>query len=356
MATLKIENLCKSYGTVDILKNIDLDVADGEFVVLVGPSGCGKSTLLRCIAGLEAIDAGNLHIGSRRVNDLAPAQRKIAMVFQSYALYPHRNVHDNMTFGLRFSGMDKAEMERRVAAAAKMLQLEPLLARRPRDLSGGQRQRVAIGRAIVREPDIFLFDEPLSNLDAALRVSTRIEIAKLHRLLSATMIYVTHDQTEAMTLADRIVVMNGGRIEQEGAPLDLYYRPANLFVARFIGSPAMNLFEASSGQGVVRADDIRKIDLGTAAFPGGRLTIGVRPEHFRLADTGDLVLEAGVDLIERLGEISYAHLRMPGGAPLIVELRGRMVPARGEKIVIAADRRDVHLFDATGAGIALAFA
>ncbi len=244
MATLRIEKLCKSYGSLAILKNIDLDVADGEFVVLVGPSGCGKSTLLRCIAGLEAIDTGNLHIGPRRVNDLAPAQRKIAMVFQSYALYPHRNVHDNMTFGLRFSGMDKAEMERRVAAAAKMLQLEPLLSRRPRDLSGGQRQRVAIGRAIVREPDIFLFDEPLSNLDAALRVSTRIEIAKLHRLLSATMIYVTHDQTEAMTLADRIVVMNGGRIEQEGAPLDLYYRPANLFVARFIGSPAMKSFRS----------------------------------------------------------------------------------------------------------------
>jgi len=252
MATLKIENLSKSYGSVAILKNIDLAVADGEFVVLVGPSGCGKSTLLRCIAGLEAIDTGNLFIGPRRVNDLPPAERKIAMVFQSYALYPHRNVHDNMTFGLRFSGMDKAEIERRVAAAAQMLQLEPLLGRRPRDLSGGQRQRVAIGRAIVREPSIFLFDEPLSNLDAALRVSTRIEIAKLHRLLSSTMVYVTHDQTEAMTLADRIVVMNSGRIEQAGAPLDLYYRPANLFVARFIGSH--NVIGTPAGKVAVRSD------------------------------------------------------------------------------------------------------
>jgi ABC-type sugar transport system ATPase subunit len=356
MATLTIDNLSKSYGSVAILKDINLAVSDGEFVVLVGPSGCGKSTLLRCIAGLEAIDSGDLFIGQRRVNDLPPAERKIAMVFQSYALYPHRNVHDNMTFGLRFSGMDKAEMERRVAAAAQMLQLEPLLGRKPRDLSGGQRQRVAIGRAIVREPSIFLFDEPLSNLDAALRVSTRIEIAKLHRMLSATMVYVTHDQTEAMTLADRIVVMNGGRIEQAGAPLDLYYRPANLFVARFIGSPAMNLFEASSAAGALKAAGIGTIDLGATPLPEGRLTIGVRPEHFRLAATGDLVIEAGVDLVERLGEISYAHLRSQAGTPLIVELRGRTVPAPGQTITISADRRDLHVFDSSGASIALALA
>src|SRR5579872_4675120 len=244
MATLRIEKLNKSYGAVDVLKDIDLAINDREFVVLVGPSGCGKSTLLRMIAGLDGVTSGDIHIGEKRVNNLEPSQRKIAMVFQSYALYPHMNVRKNMTFGLKFSGMAQAEMDRRVADAARMLRLDQLLDRRPRELSGGQRQRVAIGRAIVREPDVFLFDEPLSNLDAALRVSTRVEIAKLHRLLGATMVYVTHDQIEAMTLADRIVVMNHGRIAQVGRPLDLYYAPANLFVAGFIGSPAMNFFDA----------------------------------------------------------------------------------------------------------------
>jgi ABC-type sugar transport system ATPase subunit len=221
MANLRIEKLAKHYGETRVLSDIDLQVDDGEFVVLVGPSGCGKSTLLRMIAGLDAPTAGDIHIGDRLVNALAPAERKIAMVFQSYALYPHMDVRKNMTFGLKFAGVERKEMDRRVAEAARMLKLEPLLHRQPRDLSGGQRQRVAIGRAIVREPDVFLFDEPLSNLDAALRVSTRVEIARLHRLLGATMVYVTHDQIEAMTLADRIVVMNQGRIEQIGKPLDL---------------------------------------------------------------------------------------------------------------------------------------
>src|SRR6202034_1898096 len=267
MATVRIANLNKSYGVSAILKDIDLSIEQGEFVVLVGPSGCGKSTLLRMIAGLDGVTGGDIYIGDRRVNDLEPAHRKIAMVFQSYALYPHMNVKKNMTFGLKFAGTARPEIERRVAEAARMLRLEPLLERRPRDLSGGQRQRVAIGRAIVREPDVFLFDEPLSNLDAALRVSTRVEIAKLHRLLGATMIYVTHDQIEAMTLADRIVVMNHGRIVQVGQPLDLYYTPADLFVAGFIGSPAMNFFPAE----VVGVED------GKARIAGGAVDAFILP-------------------------------------------------------------------------------
>src|SRR5277367_3082654 len=246
MAGLDIKAINKSYGSAHVLSDINLAIEDGEFLVLVGPSGCGKSTLLRMIAGLDAPTSGDIRIGGKLVNALAPAERKIAMVFQSYALYPHMDVRKNMTFGLKFTGVKPAERERRVAEAARMLRLEPLLGRYPRDLSGGQRQRVAIGRAIVREPDVFLFDEPLSNLDAALRVSTRVEIARLHRLLGATMIYVTHDQIEAMTLADRIVVMNHGRIVQVGRPLDLYYTPADLFVAGFIGSPAMNFFDAET--------------------------------------------------------------------------------------------------------------
>ena len=260
MANLRIDHLNKSYGTARVLSDIGLSIDDGEFVVLVGPSGCGKSTLLRMIAGLDAPTSGDIFIGGKLVNALAPAERKIAMVFQSYALYPHMDVRKNMTFGLKFTGVAPAERDRRVAEAARMLRLEELLGRYPRDLSGGQRQRVAIGRAIVREPDVFLFDEPLSNLDAALRVSTRVEIARLHRLLGATMVYVTHDQIEAMTLADRIVVMNHGRIAQVGKPLDLYYSPADLFVAGFIGSPAMNFFpaEVESVEGRQGADRRRR--------------------------------------------------------------------------------------------------
>ncbi len=241
MGSLVLEKIKKSFGSVDVIKGVDLTVQDGEFVVFVGPSGCGKSTLLRIIAGLEEQTSGHLSIDGRRVDVTPPAKRGIAMVFQSYALYPHLDVRRNMGLALEQEGVGKAEIERRVTKAATMLQLDPLLARRPAELSGGQRQRVAIGRAIVREPKLFLFDEPLSNLDAALRVGTRIEIAKLHRQLGATMIYVTHDQVEAMTLADRIVVFNGGKIEQVGRPMELYHTPANLFVAGFIGSPTMNL-------------------------------------------------------------------------------------------------------------------
>jgi ABC-type sugar transport system ATPase subunit len=327
--------------------------------VLVGPSGCGKSTLLRLIAGLDEVSRGDLYIGERRVNGLEPSQRKIAMVFQSYALYPHMDVRRNMTFGLKFSGMAKDEIDRRVAEAARMLQLGPLLGRRPRDLSGGQRQRVAIGRAIVREPDVFLFDEPLSNLDAALRISTRVEIAKLHRLLGATMIYVTHDQTEAMTLADRIVVMNQGRIAQVGKPLDLYYAPANLFVAGFIGSPAMNFFDAEISARTDR--ELSLVGAGFAAFDlpvtafagkvGDKVKIGVRPEHLGATAEPTLLVTAAVDLVERLGETSFAYLRTSANSTLIAEVRGRDAPSAGETLTVGANARDIHLFDAGGARV-----
>jgi ABC-type sugar transport system ATPase subunit len=358
MADLRIEKLCKSYGQAEILRDIDLSVPDGSFVVLVGPSGCGKSTLLRMIAGLESITSGRLAIGGKVVNDLPPAERGIAMVFQSYALYPHMDVAANMGFGLRFAGTPRAEIDRRVAEAARILQLEPLLKRKPRDLSGGQRQRVAIGRAIVREPQVFLFDEPLSNLDAALRVNTRIEIAKLHSMLKATIVYVTHDQVEAMTLADTIVVMNKGRIEQAGKPLDLYYRPANLFVAGFIGSPAMNFVKgritAAAPEGVVvEADGGGRLAL--AARPGVRagdtVTVGIRPEHLSLSGPGDVEISGTLDLVERLGETGYAYLKLDTGVPVTAEVRGAVDLAPGSRATVSASSGNVHLFD--GAGLAL---
>jgi ABC-type sugar transport system ATPase subunit len=356
MANLRIESLAKSYGPTLVLDDINLSVDDREFVVLVGPSGCGKSTLLRMIAGLDAPTAGDIYIGDRLVNNLAPAERKIAMVFQSYALYPHMNVRKNMTFGLKFTAVGRVEMDRRVAEAARMLKLEPLLERQPRDLSGGQRQRVAIGRAIVREPDVFLFDEPLSNLDAALRVSTRVEIARLHRLLGATMIYVTHDQIEAMTLADRIVVMNQGRIEQVGKPLDLYYAPANLFVAGFIGSPAMNFFKArvdriADGQAHISGPALTSFvaPAGAGAFKeGAALIVGVRPEHLVSPAAGALATKGAVELVERLGESSFAHIRRADDQMLVAEIRGRQTPKAGDAITLGADLRDVHVFDEGG--------
>ncbi len=358
MSNLRVEHLGKSYGSANVLSDINLSVENGEFIVLVGPSGCGKSTLLRMIAGLDGVTTGDIYIGDRLVNGLAPAERKIAMVFQSYALYPHMDVRKNMTFGLKFTGVAPAERERRVNEAARMLRLEELLGRYPRDLSGGQRQRVAIGRAIVREPDVFLFDEPLSNLDAALRVSTRVEIARLHRLLGATMVYVTHDQTEAMTLADRIVVMSQGRIEQIGKALDLYYAPANLFVAGFIGSPAMNFFPGA----------VESVDGGTArivgagfeplALPadaldrGAKVTIGVRPEHLRIAGEGPFATSGAVELVERLGESSFAHVRRADGKMLVVEVRGRETPDVTETVTFRAPLQDIHVFDPSGRRIA----
>jgi ABC-type sugar transport system ATPase subunit len=358
MSNLNIEHLYKRYGPATVLDDINLSIETGEFVVLVGPSGCGKSTLLRMIAGLDGASGGDIHIAGKLVNNLAPAERGIAMVFQSYALYPHMNVRKNMTFGLKFTGVPAAEREKRVAEAARMLRLEELLERHPRDLSGGQRQRVAIGRAIVREPAVFLFDEPLSNLDAALRVSTRVEIANLHRLLKATIVYVTHDQVEAMTLADRIVVMNKGRIEQVGKPLDLYYAPANLFVAGFIGSPAMNFFAAkvesvAGGRAHVAGTGFQNLDLPAASLKvGDALTIGVRPEHLTRGADGPFVAEGVVELVERLGESSFAHVRRADDKLFVAEVRGRETPAPGEKTTLVAKAADVHVFDAAGLSVA----
>jgi ABC-type sugar transport system ATPase subunit len=359
MANLRIEHLNKRYGAAKVLSDVNLNIEDGEFVVLVGPSGCGKSTLLRMIAGLDSASGGDIHIAGKLVNTLAPAERGIAMVFQSYALYPHMNVRKNMTFGLKFTGVPPAERERRVANAARMLRLEELLERYPRDLSGGQRQRVAIGRAIVREPAVFLFDEPLSNLDAALRVSTRVEIANLHRMLKATIVYVTHDQVDAMTLADRIVVMNKGCIEQIGRPLDLYYAPANLFVAGFIGSPAMNFFEAKvksieGGRACVEGVGFRSFDLPTTPLKvGDVLTIGVRPEHLAQGMDGPFAVDGAVELVERLGESSFAYLRRADDRLFVAEVRGRQTPTPGERTTLSAAAQDVHVFDASGLRISM---
>ena len=329
MGSLTLRGVAKSFGATDVIKGVDLAVAEGEFCVFVGPSGCGKSTLLRMIAGLEEATAGDIEIDGRRVNAVAPAKRGIAMVFQSYALYPHLTVRDNMALGLRQAGAPKAEIAASLARAAGMLALEPLLDRRPAELSGGQRQRVAIGRAIVRKPALFLFDEPLSNLDAALRVATRLEIARLHRELGATMIYVTHDQVEAMTLADRIVVLNGGRIEQVGAPMELYDDPANTFVATFIGSPQMNLLDAAR--------------LGA---PGR--TLGVRPEHLRLsADAGPIA--GRVSHVERLGSETNVFVatedhglvttRTFGPTPFDVDAPVRLTPDPARVLHFDADGR-----------------
>jgi ABC-type sugar transport system ATPase subunit len=354
MANLRIEHLNKRYGATTVLNDVNLNIEDGEFVVLVGPSGCGKSTLLRMIAGLDGASGGDIHIAGKLVNTLAPAERGIAMVFQSYALYPHMNVRKNMTFGLKFTGVPATERERRVTEAARMLRLDELLERYPRDLSGGQRQRVAIGRAIVREPAVFLFDEPLSNLDAALRVSTRVEIANLHRLLKSTIVYVTHDQVEAMTLADRIVVMNKGCIEQVGRPLDLYYTPANLFVAGFIGSPAMNFFEAKvssveGGCARVAGPGFHSFDLPAISLKvGDALTVGVRPEHLGRAEDGPFAVEGVVELVERLGESSFAYVRRADNKLFVAEVRGRQTPMPGERATFFAAARDVHVFDAAG--------
>ena len=356
MSEVKIEKLCKSYGPVDVLKNIDLTVENGSFVVLVGPSGCGKSTLLRSIAGLEPITSGNINIGGKQVNDLPPAQREIAMVFQSYALYPHKNVYDNMAFGLKFARTPKAEIDQRVSEAARILQLEPLLKRRPRELSGGQRQRVAIGRAIVRKPQVFLFDEPLSNLDAALRINTRVEIAKLHKLLKATIVYVTHDQVEAMTLADKIVVMNNGRVEQTGRPLDLYYKPANMFVAGFIGSPAMNFLAAT-----ITTND--QLDFGSGmkmsvVLPkvckvGDKVTLGCRPEHIQFAAKGKMQLIGKVDIIERLGEIGYAHVTLPNGQSIVSQVNGDPRVGSGDAVSLALSPQQIHIFGENGQAVSV---
>ena len=352
MAEVLIDKLCKSYGSAEILKDIDLKVEDGSFVVLVGPSGCGRSTLLRCIAGLEPISAGGMTIGGRQVKDLPPAKREIAMVFQSYALYPHMDVKGNMAFGLRFAGTPKAEIEARVTEAARILQLEPLLKRRPRELSGGQRQRVAIGRAIVRKPQVFLFDEPLSNLDAALRINTRVEIAKLHKLLNATIVYVTHDQVEAMTLASRIVVLTVGQgIGQVGTPLDLYERPENEFVAQFIGSPAMNLLPGEVvGTGAETTIRLEGGGMARSAVPtqaadkGLKVNVGVRPEDF-VPTEGDAIYQGRVEITEALGEVTQLYFARDGREmPVIAKLPGIHPQLRHAQVKLTADPKKVHLF------------
>jgi multiple sugar transport system ATP-binding protein len=322
----------KSFGSVDVLKGIDLDVKDGEFVIFVGPSGCGKSTLLRIIAGLEDTTSGSIRIDGAEVASVPPAKRGIAMVFQSYALYPHLSVKDNMGLGLKQAGTAKPEIEERVRKASAMLSLEKYLDRRPAELSGGQRQRVAIGRAIVREPKLFLFDEPLSNLDAALRVNTRLEIARLHRELKATMIYVTHDQVEAMTLADKIVVLDGGVIQQVGSPMELYNRPANLFVAGFIGSPAMNFIEAA------RLGD------------GDAKTIGIRPEHIALSrESGEW--QGKVIHVEHLGADTIVYLESDKVGLVTVRLFGEHHHAPGDTVYATPAAGQTHRFGADGRAI-----
>ena len=354
MAQLRLEGIRKSYGDAAILHGIDLAIRDGEFIVFVGPSGCGKSTLLRAICGLEEIAGGDIFIDDVRVNDVPPAQRGLAMVFQSYALYPHMTVHENMAFALKLAGKDKAQIETAVQNAAQTLQIVPLLQRKPKELSGGQRQRVAIGRAIVRQPKVFLFDEPLSNLDASLRVQMRIELSKLHRTLATTMIYVTHDQVEAMTLADRIVVLNAGRIEQIGAPLDLYHQPANLFVAGFLGAPPMNFLAGricatdQDGVRVTLADGAEIVAPAAAGLAAGdAVTIGIRPEH--LLPDAAAGIAASVFAVERLGEGTFLYAMVDSSGEQIV---ARADPDHawqiGQRIVFAAAPARVHIFDQAG--------
>ena len=356
MADVKLAGVSKAFGDTGILYGIDLEIRDGEFMVFVGPSGCGKSTLLRVIAGLEDITSGELTIGGQRVNDVPPAERGVAMVFQSYALYPHMNLRDNMAFGLALAKVPKAEIERSVQQAAKILHIDRLLDRKPKDLSGGQRQRVAIGRAIVRKPAVFLFDEPLSNLDAALRVRMRYEFAKLHEDLKTTMVYVTHDQVEAMTLADRIAVLSAGRIEQVGTPLALYAHPDNLFVAGFIGSPRMNFLAAELISGdrheahvrLASGEQVRcKVD-AAAARPGDPVTLGVRPEHFQLGPA-DNRIQASVTFVESLGSTTHAYCAFPGAEEaLTCTLPGDCRIRDGESLALGVSAEACYLFDAAG--------
>ncbi|MBV6323581.1 ABC transporter ATP-binding protein [Duganella violaceipulchra] len=357
MASVSLKQLRKSYdGKTDVLAGIDLDIAHGEFVVLVGPSGCGKSTLLRMLCGLESITGGSMSIGDEVVNHLPPAERGIAMVFQSYALYPHMTVYQNMAFGLKVAGQGKAAIKERITRAAATLKIEHLLERLPRELSGGQRQRVAIGRAIVREPRLFLFDEPLSNLDAALRVQTRLEIAKLHRQLDATIVYVTHDQVEAMTLGDKIVVMHEGQIQQAGTPLDLYQQPRNLFVASFIGSPKMNLMagtvaEAGAGGVLVllpSGEAVRAYVDGSGLRTGMKVTLGLRAEHINESRAGSEVFKGEVSVVEHLGEANYIYVSREGAEDVVIRGDGERHVEIGQPIVFSADSTAFHVFDEGG--------
>ena len=356
MARLSIRDAAKRFGRTDVLKGVSIDVADGEFAVIVGPSGCGKSTLLRAVAGLEELTGGSIAIGDRDVTALPPSERGIAMVFQSYALYPHLSVYENMAFGLRIAKMDKAAVDEAVRRAARILNIDALLDRKPGALSGGQRQRVAIGRAIVRQPQIFLFDEPLSNLDADLRVRMRYEFASLHRRLGTTTLYVTHDQVEAMTLADRIIVLRDGRIEQVGTPRELYERPANIFVAQFLGTPRMNLLPATAaGDGratLANGHSLTLPALSSPLPPGTPLSLGIRPEDVRICKTPD-ARPATIDFIERLGGLATIHLRGVGGdEPIACQARDDGTLREGETVLVHLPSEHLHLFDAKGAALA----
>lgn len=358
MSAIKLKGVKKRFGKVQTIRGVDLDIAHGEFVVFVGPSGCGKSTLLRLIAGLEDISEGDIYIDQQQVNDVEPAERGISMVFQSYALYPHMTVEQNMGFSLKMSGVGKSEVSRLVSLAAKSLQLEHLLKRRPKELSGGQRQRVAIGRAIVRNPNAFLFDEPLSNLDAELRVEMRLQIAKLHQEIDTTMIYVTHDQVEAMTLADKIVVLKDGSIEQVGTPLDLYNKPANMFVAGFIGSPKMNFFEVDVVECKedtlrIRLADNQEIQLhcqsDSSVRVGQTLKLGVRPEHLYMENgVGDITFSFQSEVVERLGNSTYMFGQVSGQDRVVVHCPGDKEVGPFEKIAVTANLNDCHLFGENG--------
>jgi multiple sugar transport system ATP-binding protein len=362
MAAITMRQLYKSFGQAEVIKGVDLDIKDKEFVVFVGPSGCGKSTLLRLVAGLEDITKGRMMFDGQEVNELAPAERGIAMVFQSYALYPHMSVYENMAFGLKLAKVGKEGVDQRVRNAARILQIEHLLERKPKQLSGGQRQRVAIGRAIVREPKVFLFDEPLSNLDAALRVQMRIEIAKLHHDLDATMIYVTHDQVEAMTLADRIVVLNAGVVEQFGSPLELYHHPQNLFVAGFIGSPKMNFLEGKVAEGTNNAVTV-VLDDGTrlvapvganGARPGEKVTLGLRPEHLLAGGGGDAEITGKAVAVEHLGGETYVYLERGGADPLVVKTAGDSKARVDDLLPVGVPAAACYLFDQDGRAFARA--
>jgi multiple sugar transport system ATP-binding protein len=354
MATVQLKQVRKSYDATEIIKGIDLTIADRELIVFVGPSGCGKSTLLRMIAGLEEITSGDLLIDNQRVNDVPPAKRGLALVFQSYALYPHMNVAENMAFSLKLAGVSKAERERKVLEAARVLHLETYLGRKPKDLSGGQRQRVAIGRAIVRNPKVFLFDEPLSNLDAELRVKMRLELTTLHKQLNATMIYVTHDQVEAMTMADKIVVMQTGNIEQVGSPMEVYRNPRNLFVAGFVGSPRMNFLAVvvqqvnPQGTTVALPDGTTfEVPVNSASIrPGDKMTTGVRPEHVALVSENGI--PARVQIVEHLGAESYLHVQISHGETLVVKMDGETQVISDQTVQLKMTESHIHLFDRNG--------
>jgi multiple sugar transport system ATP-binding protein len=356
MANVVMKGIRKAFGSVEIIKGIDLTVDHGEFVVFVGPSGCGKSTLLRLIAGLEDITSGTMEIGGKVVNDLPPKDRSIAMVFQSYALFPHMTVYDNVAFGLNIAKAPKEEVEQKVQEAARILKMENLLQRKPSQLSGGQRQRVAIGRAIVRKPEVFLFDEPLSNLDAALRVNTRAEIAKLHRDLGATMIYVTHDQVEAMTLADKIVVLEAGIVRQVGSPLQLYHMPDNQFVAGFIGSPKMNFVPVTAISSSAKGILVDSPDFGEQTVPvqergvkkGDKLMLGIRPEDMEAGPKGDIVMHGNVELVERLGHETFVEVQTKSGASATALISGTTMVEVGHDLALNFSAADCHLFDAEG--------